>query len=292
MFSSLVFLAISVKCLRELQQCGGSNYRGPTNCDNGLVCTRANEWWSDCQKNNLPAPGSLYAQCNGQDFTGTRGRCNANLVCTYINHYWSDCNPGSGTQQPQTPPPQTPAPENPPPAGNNGANPFVGATRIVDPKYAGLVRQHHDESRPNINAMIRPTAVWITETSRLGAIEPAMNLARADQRITVTEFVVYNLPKRDCAAGHSAGRLQNAGEYRQFIDAIFNILNRMITTKTRVVLYMEPDSLMNIVTNMSIVYCREAAPLYREGIKYALQKFQNLRNTWVYLDIGLSLIHI
>jgi len=114
----------------------------------------------------------------------------------------------------------------------------------------------------------------------------ALNAAGASPPVIGT-FVVYDLPDRDCAALASNGEyaIANGGAalYKKYIDAIKAILVKH--SQTRVVLVIEPDSLANMVTNMGVAKCANAAATYKELTTYAIQQL-NLPNVAMYLDAG------
>lgn len=114
----------------------------------------------------------------------------------------------------------------------------------------------------------------------------ALNAAGASPPVIGT-FVVYDLPDRDCAALASNGEysIANGGAalYKKYIDSIKAILVKH--SQTRVVLVIEPDSLANMVTNMNVAKCSNAATTYKDLTTYAIQQL-NLPNVAMYLDAG------
>lgn len=46
---------------------------------------------------------------------------------------------------------------------------------------------------------------------------------------------------------------------------------------------LEPDSLANLITNQDIELCAQAAPVYEEGIAYAISELQ-FDNVHLYID--------
>jgi len=103
------------------------------------------------------------------------------------------------------------------------------------------------------------------------------------------QFVVYDLPDRDCAALASNGEYTIAdngvANYKAYIDAI----KAQLTTYSdvQVILVVEPDSLANLVTNLSVSKCANAEAAYKECIEYAISTL-NLPNVSMYLDAGHS----
>lgn len=100
-------------------------------------------------------------------------------------------------------------------------------------------------------------------------------------------FVVYDLPDRDCAAAASNGEYSVANNgianYKAYIDAIVTQLKAFPDIRT--ILVVEPDSLANMVTNLSVQKCASAQSAYYECINYALEQL-NLPNVAMYIDAG------
>lgn len=101
------------------------------------------------------------------------------------------------------------------------------------------------------------------------------------------QFVVYDLPDRDCAAAASNGEysIANGGvaKYKAYIDSIRAQL--IAYSDVRVLLVIEPDSLANLITNMNVAKCQGAHDAYLECTDYAVKQL-NLPNVAMYLDAG------
>jgi cellulose 1,4-beta-cellobiosidase len=105
-------------------------------------------------------------------------------------------------------------------------------------------------------------------------------------------IVVYDLPNRDCSALASNGELLIASggtaRYRtEYIDAIYNVLVQY--PNMRFIAVIEPDSLPNLVTNLSFAKCTEAQSTtdgYVVNTQYTLNKLSALSNFYSYIDIG------
>jgi cellulose 1,4-beta-cellobiosidase len=101
------------------------------------------------------------------------------------------------------------------------------------------------------------------------------------------QFVVYDLPDRDCAAAASNGEfsIANGGvaNYKKYIDSIRAQL--LAYSDVRTLLVIEPDSLANLVTNLNVAKCSGAQQAYLECTDYALRQL-NLPNVAMYLDAG------
>jgi cellulose 1,4-beta-cellobiosidase len=182
------------------------------------------------------------------------------------------------------------------PSGKTGSstNPFKDVDFFVNPEYAANVeataQKYPDEADSIRKVASYPTAVWLSDIKSVGLLPGWLDEAKRQQDRsgvpTLTVVVVYNLPERDCAAESSAGELKadENGEARyrtEFIDPITAQLKAHPHQPIAVVL--EPDSLGNLATNMSLPKCQKARPIYRNGIVYALKSFA-LPNVSVYLD--------
>lgn len=177
-------------------------------------------------------------------------------------------------------------------------NPYEGRSMYVASHFSKMVRatmEAHSDQQDQLSRIINaPTAAWIVNRSMLPYARETLEGARSQQQFikesVVVTFVVYNLPNRDCNAGASSGELwldQNGLEiYKsEFIDPLAALFSEFDDIKVSIIL--EPDSLPNMVTNLSNPSCTTAEPGYREGIAYALQKFY-LPNVSVYLDTAHS----
>lgn len=193
-------------------------------------------------------------------------------------------------------------------------NPYVGARAYVNPDYAAAIdRSIALTSNAQLKKKMEtikdyPTSIWL---DRIAAIRPSsgkgveahlnqainqLNQLPQGTPMTIT-FVIYNLPGRDCSALASGGELPNtaAGLERykkEYIDPIASIFARERYNQLRIIAMIEPDSLPNMVTNVTSQYpaCQEVDRLktYEKGIQYALDKFAAIPNVYSYLDIAHS----
>jgi cellulose 1,4-beta-cellobiosidase len=74
-----------------------------------------------------------------------------------------------------------------------------------------------------------------------------------------------------------------AANYKAYIDGIAAQIAKY--PNVRVVAVLEPDSLANLVTNMNVSKCSNAAQTYKDLTVYALQKLTQ-SNLYLYLDAG------
>ncbi len=193
--------------------------------------------------------------------------------------------------------------------GGHVDNPFVGATGYASADYANKLEGSAVLAGGTTATKIRslktvPTAVWLDRIAAIAGTSTSMGLrahlnAAVAQRqgntpITAT-FVVYDLPNRDCAALASSGELliaQNGlNRYRtEYIDPIAAIVADPAYAGVRIVLIVEPDSIPNLVTNLSTPACAEAnsTNVYVDGVRYAISRLTVPDNVYLYLDIAHS----
>ena len=187
-------------------------------------------------------------------------------------------------------------------------NPYAGAKQYVNPIWAATVESAATRAGDaTLAAQMRtvakqPTAVWM---DRIGAIwgnadGPGLeyHLEEALKQKTgstplVLNLVIYNLPGRDCYALASNGELPatDAGFERyktEYIDPIVDLLAEPKYGDIRIAATIEPDSLPNLITNISESSCQQSAPYYREGVKYALDELKTLSNVYTYIDAAHS----
>jgi cellulose 1,4-beta-cellobiosidase len=172
-------------------------------------------------------------------------------------------------------------------------NPFLGAQFTLNSDYAKQVEAaagRHPAEASRIRAVAsQPTAVWLHNIESTRVVTPTLQAAALQSqggRPMLTVFVVYDLPNRDCSAKSSSGELSAdaAGieRYRkEFIDPIAAQFAQF--PDQRIVVVLEPDSLPNLATNMSVPKCAQAEMAYRSSIAYAVSKFA-MPNVSTYLD--------
>ncbi|CUA71458.1 hypothetical protein RSOLAG22IIIB_09573 [Rhizoctonia solani] len=179
-------------------------------------------------------------------------------------------------------------------------NPFAGKTFYVNPHYRTLVEAEiarlNAAGKTELAARAAkvaqvPTFIWISDTSAVNTISEYLKDASDIQKSTgqkqIVQLVVYNLPDRDCSAKASDGELHlnNAGEarYEAYIKAVASQLQRY--PDVSVAISLEPDSIGNMVTNLSVPKCGNAAPAQKRLIGLAIALLQ-LPNVSIYLDGG------
>ncbi|MDO8343352.1 MAG: glycoside hydrolase family 6 protein [Cellvibrio sp.] len=175
-------------------------------------------------------------------------------------------------------------------------NPFVGAHWYVDPIWSEKAKgEVGGDKIARFN-----TAVWM---DRIGAIDPAEGFGLRDhldaalaQGANLIQVVVYDLPNRDCHALASNGELAQGPNgtlrYRtEYVDALAAIFSDAKYSRLRIIAIIEPDSLPNLVTNLSDPECQLATdPVhgYVANTQYTLNKFSPIPNVYSYVDIGHS----
>ncbi|PPQ98813.1 hypothetical protein CVT24_003367 [Panaeolus cyanescens] len=253
----------------------------------------------------VEAAAPLYGQCGGQGWTGDT-TCVSGATCVYSNPYYSQCLPGSNTGNPgQTtttttrtttttgPTSTAPQPTTTPDAGN----PFNGYEIYLSPYYADEVAAAAAQITDStlkakaLKVASIPTFIWfdvIAKTPTLGTyLADASAKQKAEGKKYIVQIVVYDLPDRDCAALASNGEfsIANGGvaNYKKYIDQLVAEIKKY--PDVRVVAVIEPDSLANLVTNLSVAKCSGAASAYKECTTYAMQQLNSV-GVYMYLDAG------
>lgn len=259
---------------------------------------------------------SQYGQCGGTGWSGST-QCAAGLTCSSINAYYYQCLAGSPTGGSGSSPTSTlktvgttaahttaaGSTVTAAPTGSGGSvglatNPFSGKQIYANPYYSSEV---HSLAIPSLTAPYNTLATQVAEVGTFSWLDqvakvPTMGTYLADIQSKnkagasppiIGAFVVYDLPDRDCAAAASNGEFSIAdngvANYENYIDQIVTQLKAY--PDVDVVLVIEPDSLANLVTNLSVQKCANAQTAYKQCVTYAIQKL-NLPNVAMYLDAG------
>ncbi|KDR68794.1 hypothetical protein GALMADRAFT_104642 [Galerina marginata CBS 339.88] len=189
-----------------------------------------------------------------------------------------------------------------PPAAGNDINPYLGKTAFANKGYASNLDatiQFFLKKLDFVNAAKArtvqkiPTFSWLADSASVSGVKDLVTDALLAQPFSrnkqVVQLVVYNLPDRDCSAKASAGEFSLADDglnkYKGFIDSVVTQLSTANAKKLSFVVLLEPDSLANVVTNLNVEKCANAASAYKQGISYAIAKLQ-LPNVAIYLDAG------
>jgi cellulose 1,4-beta-cellobiosidase len=199
------------------------------------------------------------------------------------------------------------------PLAQHVSNPYRGADKYINPDYAIAVQRSAVQTKdPRLAARMRgvamiPTAIWLDRIAAIygGAsnsdrlsLEGHFLGALAQQRQGVPmiiELVIYNLPNRDCASLSSNGTLDfRSGGLEQYKMAYIDVIAKLIEdprfSSLRFSIVLEPDSLPNMVTNLSVPKCALIAEnnVYLQGVQYAIQRLSLNPNAYLFLDIGHS----
>ncbi|RJE20079.1 hypothetical protein PHISCL_07574 [Aspergillus sclerotialis] len=244
------------------------------------------------------AQQSIWGQCGGQNWSGPK-ECAAGSTCSTLNPYYAQCVPGATTMATTTTssiPPGNSA--TPTVTSAPSGNPFEGYQMYANPYYSSEV---YHSAIPSMSGSLAakasevaevPSFTWLDTTGKVPSMETYLadikkqNAAGANPPIAGI-FVVYDLPDRDCAALASNGEFSIADggveKYKAYIDSIREIVVKY--PDVRIILVIEPDSLANLVTNLNVQKCANAADAYKECVAYALEKL-NLENVAMYIDAG------
>ncbi|MEV7966391.1 glycoside hydrolase family 6 protein, partial [Sphaerisporangium sp. NPDC088356] len=187
--------------------------------------------------------------------------------------------------------------------GNSGThvdNPYAGATGYVNSDWSSKAA-----AEPGGSAVANiSTGVWLDRIAAIAGSSSAKGLrahldaavqqdaANGSTPLTI-QFVIYNLPNRDCSALASNGELKIAenglSRYKtEYIDPIAAIMADPQYAGLRIVTIVEIDSLPNLVTNTNLAACAEAqqSGAYVQGVQYALNKLHAISNVYTYIDAG------
>jgi cellulose 1,4-beta-cellobiosidase len=174
-------------------------------------------------------------------------------------------------------------------------NPYVDAKGYVNPEWKAKADGESGGSRVSST----PTGVWMDRIAAIYGGSGSMGLrdhldAAVAQNATYAQFVIYDLPGRDCAALASNGELgpTDIDRYmKEYIDPIAGIEGDVAYTNLRIINIIEIDSLPNLITNTAgqpgatpMCDTMKANGNYVKGIQYALSKLHKLPNSYNYVD--------
>jgi cellulose 1,4-beta-cellobiosidase len=193
-----------------------------------------------------------------------------------------------------------PDPDPDPEPGSKVDNPYVGAGMYVNPDWSAKAA-----AEPGGSAIAnQPTAIWLDRIAAIAGTGGAKGVrAHLDEAVQqaagkplVVQFVIYNLPGRDCSALASNGELkpEELPRYKtEYIDPIAAIMADSKYSGLRIVTVIEIDSLPNLVTNVTprptaLPKCdvMKNNGNYVNGVGYALAKFGAIPNVYNYIDAG------
>ncbi|GIF68926.1 hypothetical protein Ais01nite_69610 [Asanoa ishikariensis] len=179
--------------------------------------------------------------------------------------------------------------------GSKVDNPYSGARGYVNPEWSAKAAAEPGGTRVSN----QPTAVWLDRIAAIEGtpdsqsngpmgVEDHLDAALA-QGAGYIQFVIYNLPGRDCSALASNGELgvDELAKYQsQYIDPIAAIMSNSKYRSLRIITIIEIDSLPNLVTNLGIAKCAtmNSNGGYVNGVGYALNKLGAIPNVYNYID--------
>jgi len=236
-------------------------------------------------------------------FNGTYSGTNTNPTAFTVNGVSCGGTTTNPTPTPTATTTPTPTPTTTTPGNPNGEahvdNPYVGAKWYVNQDWSAKAAAEPGGTKISN----QPTGVWLDSinaitapsgsgyaTSLRGHLDKALAAGA-----TLAQFVIYDLPGRDCSALASNGELgpTEIGRYQtEYIDPIAAIEADPKYSNIRIVNIVEIDSLPNIVTNAgseagATEMCRtmKANGNYQTGIAYALSKLHAAgTNVYNYID--------
>ncbi|CAI5524693.1 unnamed protein product [Closterium sp. Naga37s-1] len=177
-------------------------------------------------------------------------------------------------------------------------NPYTGVQQYLNRGYAASVKSAmlaaSREDAPFFASVAEnPTAVWLDNMASLDSIPGHLEEAaiQGGAKAILVQFVIYDLPGRDCKAWSSNGEIPKGGldTYKaKYIDvAVARLKNK--AANVRLSLVIEPDSLPNIATNMGMNRCDATTDKeYTEGVAYAIAELSQIPDTTLYLDSGFG----
>ncbi|MFU8851992.1 glycoside hydrolase family 6 protein [Micromonospora sp. SL1-18] len=248
---------------------------------------------------SIPTGASVTIGFNGAWSDSNPKPTQFTLNGTVCNGGTPPTTPPTTTPPPTSPPPTTPPPTSPPPTspppGQKVDNPYAGAKGYVNPDWKAKADAEAGGSRVSNN----PTGVWMDRIAAINGTPGARGMrAHLDEALRqgagYIQFVIYNLPGRDCAALASNGELgpNDLPRYKaEYIDPIAAIQADSKYASLRIINIIEIDSLPNLVTNTSgqpggTAMCDtvKANGAYVNGVGYALAKLGAIGNVYNYID--------
>ncbi|KDQ61109.1 glycoside hydrolase family 6 protein [Jaapia argillacea MUCL 33604] len=278
-FTALLALVSVVPSLVNAQaslygQCGGIGWTGATTCVTGATCQELNSYYYQC----LPPSTSTTHSSSSSVTTSSKP------TTTTSSTSKSSSSTSSSSSA---------APSGTPAAGN----PYTGYQVYLSPYYAaevaaaaGNITDAATKAKAQSVANV-PTFTWFDTAAKVPTLGTYLSNAQALQTSSgqkqIVQIVVYDLPDRDCAAKASNGEFSIANNgvanYKAYIDSI--VAQVKLYPNVRVVAVIEPDSLANLVTNLSVQKCANAQTAYLECVTYAIEQL-NTVGVYMYLDAG------
>ncbi|KZS89314.1 cellulase CEL6B [Sistotremastrum niveocremeum HHB9708] len=256
----------------EYAQCGGINYSGPTTCVSPYVCTYSNPYYSQC------LPGTSSSSSSHSTTTSSSSSHSTTTSSSTSKSSGTSTSTSSSASSTFTPP---------------AGNPFLGKNALPNPFYTAEIQAAipliSDANTAKAAAVVEtiPTFFWIDQVAKVPTLDTTLAAAAAAGSNNLVEIVIYDLPNRDCHAKASNGEFQisdnGVANYENYIDQIVAVIKKYPTVT--IVAVIEPDSLANLVTNLSDPNCSAAETAYKQCITYAIQQLSTV-GVIQYLDAG------
>ncbi|KAH8652054.1 1, 4-beta cellobiohydrolase [Xylariales sp. PMI_506] len=255
-------------CAALYGQCGGIGWTGATCCASGSTCQELNAYYYQCLAGTATTTTSTTAT---KTSTTTVVSSTKSTTTTATSTKTTSVPVGSGT-------------------ATWSGNPFTGVTQWANAYYASEVSAYAVPTLGAKAAAVAEVPSFMDTYSKVALMETTLADIRTANQAGGNNagiFVVYDLPDRDCAAAASNGEYSIADNgvqnYYNYIDAIVSVIKEY--SDIRIILVIEPDSLANMVTNLSVAKCANAQGAYLTCINYALKSL-NLPNVAMYIDAG------
>ncbi|KAI5456900.1 1, 4-beta cellobiohydrolase [Mariannaea sp. PMI_226] len=262
-------------CSSQWGQCGGINWNGATCCQSGSYCSKLNDYYFQCLPGTGPSSSSTSSLPVSTKSSST----------TSIGSSTTSVGSSSTTA---------------PPVGTGTAtytgNPYSGVNLWANNYYRSEVSSLAIPSLSGAKATAAakvaevPSFQWLDTYDHISLMQDTLaDISKANSAggNYAGQFVVYDLPDRDCSAAASNGEYSlandGANKYKAYIDKIKSIIKTY--SNIRIILVIEPDSLANLVTNMNVAKCANAHDAYISLTNYAVTSL-NLPNVAMYLDAG------
>ncbi|KAH7120315.1 1, 4-beta cellobiohydrolase [Dactylonectria estremocensis] len=274
--ASLTGAALAMPVLEERQscssqwgQCGGINYSGTTCCTTGNYCSKINDYYYQCLAGTGPVTSKTSA-LPSSTVVPTK-------TATDVVSSTTKAPVGSGT-------------------ATYSGNPYSGVNLWANSYYRSEVS---NLAIPKLSGAMAtaaakvadvPSFQWMDTFDHISLMKDTLADIRKQNAAGgnyAGQFVVYDLPDRDCAAAASNGEYSiandGANKYKNYINTVKTVIQTY--SDIRIILVIEPDSLANLVTNMNVAKCSNAHDTYLTLTKYAVTTL-NLPNVAMYLDAG------
>lgn len=161
------------------------------------------------------------------------------------------------------------------------SGPFAGRSLYVSPDTTAAAAAA-SATDPTIKQTLTrlagvPQAVWLTGGSPSSAATIASSaVSAAGSSGRVTEFVIYDIPHRDCSGGESAGGATTVTAYQDYVAAIAKAL-----TGAHAIVVLEPDAIAGLDCLSAIDRSTRLSVL-----RWATNKLAARAGVLVYLDAG------